>query len=418
MASVVLFSGSMNGMKIEIGKRRGFGRLTLGIFSLTSLTGMLLLPVEAKAGPGVCLQMTNCIPLITCTGTPYETYRIETTTCLTAPVSWVPLCTYTVDATGCFQMLDIGASNCPARFYRAVQVATRRPGQYSYGVLAKGPITISGGSTLDSFNSTDPNYSTNGMYTASKREANMKLATDSGAVNAVSVGNAVIYGSVDTGPGTNTVTVGSIGSVGDLSWVTNALDQGKIEPGHANDDMNVSIPDIQPPYNSLALPSLPATVTNKVNGTNYTYILGNTNYYYPFALSISGGQSMVVTGAATLYVTGNFAIGGNSFIYIAPGGSLQLYVGTTNAGGKDSITISGGGIANGTGSATNLAIYGLPSVSTATYAGSARFIGVFNSPEAAVTMSGGSDGIGALVGNTITMGGGMSFHYDEALGAE
>src|SRR5260370_19521261 len=77
-------------MKKEIAKYRRFGRLVLEIFSLASLTGMLLLPVEAKADQ-LCLQMTNCVPLITCTGTPHETYCIETTTCLTAPVKWVPL---------------------------------------------------------------------------------------------------------------------------------------------------------------------------------------------------------------------------------------------------------------------------------------------------------------------------------------
>jgi hypothetical protein len=39
------------------------------------------------------------------------------------------------------------------------------------------------------------------------------------------------------------------------------------------------------------------------------------------------------------------------------------------------------------------------SLRAATYSGSAQFIGVFNSPDANVTMSGG-----------------MNFHYDEALG--
>lgn len=122
-------------MKEAIATHRGFRTLALGMW-LASLTGVLLLPVEAKANasadkPGsssgkalghhrLCLQMTNCVPLITCIGKPHETYCIETTTCLTAPVKWTPLCTITVDAGGCCQMLDTGASNCPARFYRAV----------------------------------------------------------------------------------------------------------------------------------------------------------------------------------------------------------------------------------------------------------------------------------------------------------
>ena len=47
---------------------------------------------------------------------------------------------------------------------------------------------------------------------------------------------------------------------------------------------------------------------------------------------------------------------------------------------------------------------------------SAQFVGTLYAPQAALTMSGSAAAIGALVANKITTSGGMSFHYDEALG--
>ena len=96
--------------------------------------------------------------------------------------------------------------------------------------------------------------------------------------------------------------------------------------------------------------------------------------------------------------------------------TMMTRKGTTNSSGNGKITISGSGIVNNPGNAANLAIYGLPSVKTVTYSGSSEFIGTLYSPSAAFTISGGSDAVGAVVINTITLSGGMNFHYDEALG--
>jgi hypothetical protein len=298
--------------------------------------------------------------------------------------------------------------------HRTVQVTTRSPGRFPYGVLAKENITISGGSQLDSFNSSDPAYSTGGMYDTNKAEANCKVVTNSGANNALQVGTGTIYGSVATGPGSSTFSVGSSGCVGDTGYVNNTLDHGTVQPGHSATNMNISIPDVQVPYTSgVAVTS----GSNYLSGTTYKYALGSSNYYVSGSFTISDSSSaMVVTNAATLYVTGDFTIQGSGYVYIAPGGSLNLYVGTTNASGNNKITISGGGIANGTGLAANFSVNGLPSVQTATYSGSSEFIGTSYTPEASLTISGSSDCVGAFVADNVTLSGGMNVHYDEALG--
>jgi hypothetical protein len=294
---------------------------------------------------------------------------------------------------------------------RTVQVTTKNTGGFPYGMLAKNLISISGSAYLDSFNSSNPSYSTGGRYDHSKAEANIKVATDSGANPAIKVGSGKIYGYVDTAP-TGVVTYGSGGSVGDASWVNGGLTGG--QSGHVSNDMNVSIPDATVPYTSGA-----AVVSGSypVGGTNYTYALGNTNYYVNADFSIPGGKSMVVTGAANFYCTGKFTVSGSGFIYLAPGGTMTLYDGDTNTASSDSITISGGGIANGNCCASNFEMIGLPSCKTITYSGSAGYTGTIYGPEASVTLSGGADVSGAVVGNTITLSGGSNFHYDEALGA-
>lgn len=162
----------------------------------------------------------------------------------------------------------------------------------------------------------------------------------------------------------------------------------------------------------------PVLGSYNVGGTNYSYRLGNVTNATLTSFSIPAGTSMVVTGRATLYVAGGFTMSGSGFIYLTPGASFTLYAGTTNVSGNDSITISGGGIANGTGVAAHLAIYGLPSVKTITYSGSAAFIGTGNTPEAAATISGSAGACGAMVASSFTLSGGSGFHYDESIGGQ
>jgi len=297
--------------------------------------------------------------------------------------------------------------------YRTIQVNTKQPGRFPYGVLSKGLITLSGSSRLDSFASCDPNYSTNGAYDPAKAHDQIKLASLSSATPAIKVGTGKILGYVDTSAG-GTVTYGSSGSVGDAGWVNGGT--AGFESGHVSSDMNISISDATTPYTFGTAPLL----TNfTYNATNYGVTLTATTNYYngSFSYISQSTKAMLVTNQASFYVVGSFTISGSGFSYIAPGGTLTLYVGTTNAAGNDSVTISGGGIANGTGNAANFSIICLPSVKTVTYSGSAQFVGTLYAPEANLTMSGSADGVGALVANTVTMSGGMNFHYDECLGS-
>lgn len=133
---------------------------------------------------------------------------------------------------------------------RAVKCTTRREGIFSKAMIAKETIDMRGNNiNADSFISTDPAYSTDGRYDPTKRRDHGDIATNSGLDNSLQVGNANIAGRIQTGPG-GTPSVGPNGTVGDLGWV----DSGTfgIQPEHSADDMNVTFPEVKPPWNGGA----------------------------------------------------------------------------------------------------------------------------------------------------------------------
>lgn len=277
---------------------------------------------------------------------------------------------------------------------RTVRVNTKRDALYSKGLVAKGQINLNGNNIrVDSFDSQDSAYSTNGQYDAAKYKENGDVATNSQLVNSLNVGNADIYGNVSTGPG------GSV-AVGSQGFVT----------GTVSDDMNVSFPDVTAPTGSMSTPA-----SGTVNGTSYTYVLSSGTYVINGDLSLSGNnQRILVTGEAVLYVTGNVTMSGQSYIQVGSSGSLKMYV----AGASSSI--GGQGVMNSTGNASKFAYYGLPTNTSVSFSGNAAFTGTIYAPSAALTLGGGGnntyDFVGSAIASTATMNGHYNFHYDEMLG--
>jgi hypothetical protein len=290
-----------------------------------------------------------------------------------------------------------------SRIKRRILVQVQRRGFAPAGINAKGKISFNGTSVLDSFDSSDPAYSTDGRYDPAKRKANGFALTNSREADAIHVGTAQIFGAAATGPG-GTVTTQN-GSVGDANW--NATQSG-VQPGHARDDANIQFFDVQPPFvwGTAATP-----LSGTVQGTNYNYVLGTGRYNLPGGVRLVGGKAMVVTGQAVLYINGDFDIEGNGLIYIAPGASLELYLAGT---GK----LGGNGILNATGYAMNLSIKGLNSCQSLSYSGTSQLIGTVNAPHADFEFAGTTDAVGAFLARTVSIGGNAGVHYDERLSSE
>lgn len=289
---------------------------------------------------------------------------------------------------------------------RVIQVTTQSDSLYVKALVAKGYIDMNGNNvTTDSFDSSDPAYSTGGKYDPTRIKDNGDVATNLDLIDSIDIGNANIKGRVSTGPG-GTIRVGSNGAVGDLAWHNSG--HNGIKDGWSSDDMNVSFPDVEVPFSGGAW----TPASGSVGGTNYTYVLNGGNYQMS-SLSIGSKNKMLITGRAVLYVTGNVSVGGQAEIVIAPGASLDLYV------GGSSTDLGGNGVIN-YGDAKDFFYFGLPNNTSITFGGNGEFTGVIYAPQADVAMNGGGSGsndfIGAGIFNSIRMNGHFNFHYDEFLG--
>jgi hypothetical protein len=298
----------------------------------------------------------------------------------------------------------------PSTLTRMVKVLTVKVPLFTAAVITKSNFNMNGNNTtVDSFDSSNPLYSLNGQYNPLLRKANGDIATDSGVVGDISLGNGNIYGHVYTGAGTaqSSVAVGSQGAVGDLNWNSGQTPHNgaSIQPGYWSGNFNVSIPNVTAPtFTGIGLP--PAT--------NGVITLNGGNY----SVTSVPSATINVTGPTKLWVQGSFSPSGLT-IASTNSAALTLFVGTTNASGNDSISIGGNGALNSPGLADNFHIFGLPSLTSITFSGNAGFSGTIYAPEADLTGNGGGnntlDTVGAMIVNSVTLRGHWNFHYDEAL---
>jgi hypothetical protein len=245
------------------------------------------------------------------------------------------------------------------------------PGIFTEAIESSGPITVNGiKPTVDSYLSPP--------YSFGNHRTNAPVVTGGQNVT-IDVGNGSIYGPVTTSP-TGNIQVGP---------------NGKIF-GTTNNNFNT-------PLIQNAVPSGPFVTPS---GSPLT--LGTGSYQLS---SLSGsGQSaaLTVSGNVTLYVTGDVSLAGQSTITINSGGSLTLVVG-------GSAKLAGGGVVNTTGDPANFSLVGLPTCTSVSVSGNSAFYGSVNAPNADVSLVGTSDFFGAVIGASVTISGGGSFHYDESL---
>ena len=288
-------------------------------------------------------------------------------------------------------------------FWRVARV----PGPlFVTAIAAWGSVTLGGSDWVDSFDSADPNFSTNGQYDPAKRKAGGDIASGTNISGAVAVGNVQVAGIVRTAPG-GSVTLGPNGGVGSIAYLNNPVYNGTVEPGYVRDDFNEPFPDPRLP-NPFGLPLQPGPAPGVVNGTVYTYVLGQGDYRIGGNLSLGAGQSMIVTGKARIHIVGSTTLAVAASITIATNASLELY-------GGGNVSLGGNGIINATGLANNVSLTALRTCVSVSYSGTARFVGTIYAPFSAVSISGTADAIGAIVGRTFTLGGTMGFHFDENL---
>ena len=287
-------------------------------------------------------------------------------------------------------------------FLRAYRL---REALFTHAILARDPVDLRyvRGVTVDSFDSADSLYSTDGRYDPAKAKDNGDLS-GSGSF----IGNARIKGSISTFFG-GEVTVGPNGSVGSKAWV----DGGNlgIQPGHIKSDAEWHPILVAPPFTNAPPPE-----SGTVGGLPYAYLLGSGNYLLP-SLHITITNAMRVTGDAVLFVQGNIFISQGA-IEIDQGATLILY-----AGGFGS-SIDCSSISN-PGNATNFQYYGLPGNERVWFGGAPlgeanSFTGTIYAPHAdmLIDAKGGQISLsfdGSIVARRVVVYGPCDFHFDENL---
>lgn len=289
----------------------------------------------------------------------------------------------------------------------AVRAAPKTVGGVPGAMIVTTTVNFSGFNVRsDSFDSSDPNYSTDGRYDPLKAKDNGDISTTSGTINDMSLGNAKIKGKVHTGPASQP-EIGSNGSVGDKNYVDSG--QLGVQEGHFVDDMIATFPDAVLP-DQLWMPPVPGT--HKIAGHNYKYVLDKSGGYI---LDRILDSIYVSAKDVVLYVTTDIKISSRDVITIAPGASLTIYMAGPNT------TFSGGGIVNLTGQAENCRYYGLPLNTLVDISSNADFVGTIYAPQAAFQLGGGGkteyDFIGKSISKSAKMNGNFNFHYDEKINA-
>jgi hypothetical protein len=296
---------------------------------------------------------------------------------------------------------------------RRIRANTKGVSYFMKAISAKKKIDLSGTASVDSFDSSNPLYSSGGVYDASKKKDKGDVATNESTPGAINMGGqASVYGSVATGPlGTVTMSNPAQVKVGTIAHV----DGGGtgIQTNKYTKDMNVAFPNVDPPWQTwgpFASVTPPMVIASGPSAGTYTASLAGGNHSLT-TLDIPSSANWIVTGAAQLWVKDTVAIQGT--ITIMPGASLQLYV------EKGTVSFSGNGVRNQTGFAGNFALWCMPLVTAVSFSGEGNFVGTVYAPNSTLNLSGGGtsglDFQGAAVANLVNGSGKYKFHYDEQL---
>src|SRR5262249_53453535 len=260
----------------------------------------------------------------------------------------------------------------------------------SRGIISRKTFLMSGNGFIDSFDSSNPLYSTNGQYVQSKRESH---------------GDVGILDSTGSSLANGTYLYGS------LTYSGPAVQHTQHVQGAISTPFNVNVPQVSPPNwtsgsYSTSLPTAQGnTITIKGDPTASPPTGTTTNpLRYKVSSIVLSGQQQINVQSPTDPVTHQPLPGyDNVQIWItdADGAPNSLSTSGNNAGitldsnanlkfwVQGNISLTGQSIVNGSGLAANLIIYGVTptdgSEQTAYIAGQGNFIGVVDAPEFNVT---------------------------------
>jgi len=275
---------------------------------------------------------------------------------------------------------------------RTVEVTAQTPTPFIPIGLEATNILFGGHFGADSYDSSNPLYSTGGNYDPAKATALVTIATP--GLGFSMSGSAHIRGYVATGAG-GIVSIGGSALVGDQTFSGPG-----IQPGHQTNNFKMAFPPVLAPFTNTT--SGVQTPTNgTIAGTNYTYVLRGGNY---FATNLAALSTLYVVSNSTLFVTGNIDL---SRVVFDTGNKprLNLYVSAPSL--SFTPTVVGG-------TPPQFWIFGLPSCTSMNLGAGTSFQGVIYAPQVSFRGHGNSSFCGAIVAASFTCFGTFDFHYDSS----
>jgi hypothetical protein len=292
---------------------------------------------------------------------------------------------------------------------RMIEAIAKPQGAIRAAVFGTGSIDMTNNNiVIDSYDSRDPNKSTNGKYDPAERQWNGDIATNGQVINA---GLATIYGSASTNGGD---VVNNTNVKGNFEG-----DPDRIRTDYFQETINITAPTVTP---SLGTPSQilnKSEVIQAQPGTPTQVVLSS--------ITLSGQEIVRIQGIpgvetfCQIIVTGNMTMTGQSKLVIDPGVHVRIFA-------KGDVDLVGGGVTN-PGSPLNFQVYGCdrPPNADGTPAlpgnmkigGNGGFNGSVYAPNYNLELVGGgvADTVsGGFAGKRVLMNGVQSIHYDEALG--
>ena len=291
--------------------------------------------------------------------------------------------------------------NAKAQVSRRIEAIVEPVSAFNEAIMSVGVVDLTNQNiVVDSYDSTNPTKSTDGLYDPAKRQENGDIATDGQLIEA---GNAQIHGDVATNAGT-------------VSGAANIT--GIERTDFYQEPIPVGAPSWTATNSSVTSVDGNATITASPaqHSAASRYILSQ--------ISISGNKTLTIAGNpdgsqtyVEIYVTGDISVSGTSQIVVQPGVTATIYFG----GNAD---INGNGVVNSNNQPGDLMLYGIqPPTNTSEHVsigGNGQITASIYAPGHDVTVNGGgSNGhvYGSVVGKTVTMTGVSNLHYDEHLGA-
>jgi len=296
-----------------------------------------------------------------------------------------------------------------------VQVTLGTRSRFSNGLVAKDSIIFRGNNaSVDSWNSDPDNDSSTPAipYSASVRQDNGSIGSNSVSVGAVVVQNADIWGYAATGGALP--TVGRQGLVGPFGTAAGTMDMTRVST-----DFSASLDAVTAP--TTAAYSIAAITSNTTlpRGADSPAVDGK--YYYSAPSVNLTNQTLTITNKVVLTLTSTSTSidigGGSGELHINFGATFECYA-------AGDVKIGGNGIFNG---CTNAAAANQPlscqfygtgtSAAKQDYqiAGNGALSAIVYAPNASLKIKGNGNVSGSFVVNDITVVGNAAFHYDESL---